>query len=122
MAAPRNNASHDQNNVPTLIGVSTSDGTTPVPAEVNPLTGAVSVTTVGPDGTSTLAYATRTDSATTANVMYVGKAAIASTTASATWQVFKMDETTIDTLIITWADGNANFDNIWNNRASLSYS
>lgn len=66
--------------------------------------------------------AVRTDSATTANVTYVGKAAIGSATSSAVWQVQKVDETTTNTAIITWADGNSNFDNIWDNRASLSYS
>lgn len=41
MTVPRTNASHDQNHVPTLMGVSTADGTTPVPVEVNPLTGGI---------------------------------------------------------------------------------
>lgn len=41
MVAPRTNASHDQNRVTTLLGVSTTDGTTPVPVEVDPATGAM---------------------------------------------------------------------------------
>lgn len=40
MAIPRTNAGYDANFEPTVLGVSTADGTTPVPAEVNPLTGA----------------------------------------------------------------------------------
>lgn len=41
MATPRTNASHDQNRIPTLMGVSSADGTTPVPVEVDPATGAM---------------------------------------------------------------------------------
>jgi hypothetical protein len=49
MTAPRSNASHDQNFETTLMGVSTVDGTTPVPAEVDPVTGQLQV---GPSGTA----------------------------------------------------------------------
>lgn len=67
-------------------------------------------------------YAVRTDAVTTSNVTYVGKAAIGSSTASAVWQVQKVDETTTNVAIITWADGDASFNNVWDNRASLTYS
>ena len=45
MTAPRSNASYDQNHVPTLMGVSTTDGTTPVPVEVDPTTGQLQIGT-----------------------------------------------------------------------------
>lgn len=65
-------------------------------------------------------YATRLDDSTTANTVYIGKATIGSATSSAVWQIKKVDTTTgADT---TWADGNDNFDNNWDNRASLTYS
>lgn len=54
------------------------------------------------------------------SITYVGKATIGSSGASAVWQVQKIDETS--GTIITWADGNDNFDNVWNNYASLTYS
>jgi hypothetical protein len=57
---------------------------------------------------------------TVGSITYIGRAAIGSSGASAVWQVQKIDETS--GLIITWADGNSNFDNIFNNYASLSYS
>jgi hypothetical protein len=60
------------------------------------------------------------DDTTTANVTYIGQAAIGSDESQAVWQVKKVDETS--GIIITWADGDANFDNIWNNRTSLTYS
>lgn len=52
--------------------------------------------------------------------IYVGKATIGSSTASAVWQVKKID--TASDIIITWADGNDSFDNLFSNPASLSYS
>jgi hypothetical protein len=64
-------------------------------------------------------YATRLDDTTTANVTYVGKAAVGSATSSAVWQVQKIDQTT--GLVITWA-GSAAFNQIWDNRASLTYA
>ena len=60
------------------------------------------------------------DDTSTANVTYIGKAKIGSATDGAVWQIQKLDETS--GLIITWADGNDGYDNIWDNRVSLSYS
>jgi len=62
MPAPRTNASHDQNRVPTLIGVSSTDGTTPVPVEVDPTTGAMLTSGSGGGGGSDVQY---TDGAAT---------------------------------------------------------
>ena len=53
-------------------------------------------------------------------VTYVGKAAIGSAQASAVWQAKKIDETT--GVVITFADGNASFDNVATDLTSLSYS
>ena len=52
---------------------------------------------------------------------YVGDAAFNQSEASAVWRI-KRIQTTGTVLKIEWADGNDNFDNIWANRASLSYS
>lgn len=68
-------------------------------------------------------YAIQLDDVSTTNVTYVGKAAIGSAVGSAVWQVMKIDESgTPITLVITYADGNQNFDNIFSNRTSLTYS
>jgi len=56
------------------------------------------------------------------SITYVGKAPIGTATSSASWQIMKIDESGDPELIITWADGNDSFDNIWDNRASLNYS
>ena len=70
--------------------------------------------------TVSLAYATRIDDVTTTNITYIGRALPGTATSSATWQIQKIDETS--GTIITWADGNGTFDNIWDSRVSLSYS
>ena len=54
------------------------------------------------------------------NISYVGKSATGSVTSTATWQVRRLDETT--GLIQEWADGDSDFNNIWDDRESLSYS
>lgn len=64
-------------------------------------------------------YATRTDE--DGSTTYVGKAAIGSATSSAVWQIFKVVDTSGD-LAVSWADGDDGFDNIWDNRASLTYN
>lgn len=80
---------------------------------------------VNPDGSLTTGgseYATRIDDVTTTNITYVGKAPIGSATSSAVWQIMRIDNTNSpETTIVTWADSNANFDNIWDNHTSLTY-
>lgn len=75
----------------------------------------------GKTPSSTTALLTKIDNTTTANVIYIGKAAPGSTGSQNVWQIKKLDTSTL-ALDKTWADGNANYDNVWNNRASLSYS
>lgn len=58
---------------------------------------------------------------TLSGTTYVGSAPLGSATASAVWQIKKIVESAGITTI-TWADGNSVFDNIWDNRASLTYS
>lgn len=52
-------------------------------------------------------------------VTYIGEAVPGSSAASAVWRIKKIDETS--GLVITWADGSADFDQIWNDRSSLIY-
>ena len=59
-------------------------------------------------------------------VTYVGKGVPGSTQSAAVWQIQKISEGQLfgagDDLQTAWADGNANFDNIWDNRLTLSYT
>jgi hypothetical protein len=63
---------------------------------------------------------TTTRITTVGSYTYIGKAAIGAAEGSAVWQVKRLD--TASGLIKLWADGNANYDNIWTNYASLNYA
>lgn len=68
-------------------------------------------------------FAIQIDDVSTTNVKYIGKASVGSSTASAVWQIMKIDKSgTPITTVITFADGNSNFDNVYSNRTSLTYS
>lgn len=56
-----------------------------------------------------------------ATVSYLGKAPAGTATSSAAWKISRIT-TSGDNVTIEWADGNTNYDNIYDNRASLSYS
>lgn len=56
-----------------------------------------------------------------ASVTYVGKALPGSETNEAVWQIKKITSVGPD-LSIEFADGNSDFDNIWDDRAGLTYS
>lgn len=66
-----------------------------------------------------IAIAFRVDEASE-TITYLGKAAPGSSTGDTVWQISKVD-TTAGT-VITWADGNDNYDNEWDERANLTYS
>jgi hypothetical protein len=55
-------------------------------------------------------------------VTYVGKAVVGASTAAASWKVFRMTTASDGDLTIEYADGDADFDNVWDNRAGLSYT
>lgn len=65
-------------------------------------------------------YAIQLDDTTTADVVYVGFAQIGTATSAASWQIMNINNSS--GIVITWADGDNNFDNVWDDRASLSYS
>jgi len=55
------------------------------------------------------------------NTTYVGEAVIGTATSKAKWRIKKLTTSGTVTQIL-YADGNDNFDNIWDNRTSLDYS
>lgn len=61
-------------------------------------------------------YAARVDEGAT--YTYIGEADAGALVAGAVWRIKRM--TNADYTIV-WADGNAAFDNVWNDRASLTY-
>lgn len=70
-----------------------------------------------------MAYIPKDDYATKVTIVglvtYVGIATPGTIQATAKWQVKKIDETT--GTIITWADGNANFDNVATDLTALTF-
>ena len=60
------------------------------------------------------------DTDTSPTLIYIGKAEVGESKALNVWQVFVVD--TANGAEITYADGNAEFDNIWDDRVGLSYS
>ncbi len=56
------------------------------------------------------------------SITYIGKAVPGTATSAASWQIQKLDESSTPDFSLKWADGDGNFDNVWDNRASLSYS
>jgi len=71
---------------------------------------------LGTGTTEALALSVRLDEGAT--YTYIGNAAPGSSTASAVWQIKRM--TNADTTIL-FADGDSNFDNSWDDKASLIY-
>lgn len=53
---------------------------------------------------------------------YLGQALPGVSSATAGWRIQKLVFGGDGDVVVTWADGNANFDNVWDNRASLTYT
>lgn len=115
------NSARDENRVTTLIGVSTTDLTTPTKVAVDPITnglvvsGAVSISTISDD------HKTNTIDEASATVTYIGKE-----NASAVWSILKIDTTsgTVFTYatIVNNAAQTSGYATAWAARASLTYS
>jgi hypothetical protein len=69
-------------------------------------------------------YATRydQDDADAPTVAYLGNAEPGASAAASVWRIQRLTFSEDGDVIVQWADGNAEFDNSWNARASLSYS
>lgn len=136
-------AIQDRNQFPALTAHTGTAGTADVVRVVATAAGALSVDIVSGDsiniGTLTLGtiatvnnieggtvdspkYQLRMDSTTTTNITYVGEANVGSATSDACWRIKKIDETTSDVLIITWAGTTTAFTQVWDNRSSLGYA
>jgi len=62
----------------------------------------------------------RVDDYSTSDIIYLGKAIIASLESDAVWQIKKIDTGT--GVEILYANGSESYNTIWDNRLSLSYS
>jgi len=74
-------------------------------------------------GSPAVAQTVRTDTdGASPETIYRGNAVPGTSTAAASWRCEEITIAVDGDVTILWADGNDNYDNIWNNRASLSYS
>ena len=74
-------------------------------------------------GSAAAQTVSKIDDTTTANVVYIGKAELtgaAISTAGAVWQIKKLDTSSL-ALDKKWADGDSSYNNVWDNRDSLTY-
>ena len=56
------------------------------------------------------------------SIMYIGKAACGASTSQAVWQILKLTTDTNGGITVSYANGNSLYNNIWVNRASLTYT
>ena len=83
--------------------------------------GAALVKTVGGSGVADGDLTTNYDSVST-TLAYVGKAVAGAQSTGAVWQVKRLVFNAEGDVTTTFADGDSGFNNIWNDRASLTYS
>lgn len=72
-----------------------------------------------------LALAKQVNDDPTNDFIYIGDAVPGSLTSAAAWRIQRVEFTNPgvdDDIEVLWADGNNNFDNIWDNHLVLSYS
>jgi hypothetical protein len=55
-------------------------------------------------------------------IAYHGLAAISSAANAAVWQIRRLTTNVAGSITVEYADGNATYDNVWDNRAALAYS
>lgn len=55
-------------------------------------------------------------------VLYKGEATAGQATSAASWRVQRITIQTDNDIAILWADGNVDFDNVWDDRLGLAYS
>ena len=80
---------------------------------------------VGFDGVNVqrpVAEALNTKIVEVGGITYIAQSAPGTLEATALWRAKKVDSSTPGTTLITWADGNANFDNIATDLSLLNYS
>jgi hypothetical protein len=75
----------------------------------------------GPTGTweEEMPYAKKVDFNN--DVILTGKAPVGSSPADPVWQISRTEFATDDDVSVTWAEGNALFDKVWNDRQTYTY-
>ena len=77
---------------------------------------------ISPGGSIEFKFITALDYDANNNLIYQGTAYPSITKASAGWRIKKFTYTSGNLTDIQFADGNDNYDNVWNDRAIYTYS
>jgi len=83
---------------------------------------------IGSDGVNNASYTQKSklktivDSTTTTDMTYIGKALLTTLKSASSWQIMRIDDSGTVTIINQFAGGSADFVNVWDNRASFTYS
>jgi hypothetical protein len=56
------------------------------------------------------------------NLLYKGEAIVSTAPSASSWRIKQISIGNDGDIVELWADGNTNFDNIWNDRLTLGYS
>lgn len=97
------------------------DGDVAIAADDGDVWWKIAGTWVNQGGFGNVAQATELDFVSEL-VFYTGKAVPGTVTSAALWRISKSTLGTDDDLTVIWADGDDNYDNVWDDRLSLSYS
>lgn len=98
----------DIKNTAVTVDLGTNNDVTVTSGTITSITNSVSTTLPS--------EALRVDDTTTPNVTYVGYGAMGAATGDSVWKMKKID--TSSGVVITWADGDASYNNEWDNRAT----
>lgn len=77
--------------------------------------------TVIADEDSEVPFAKRTDFISD-TLIFRGEATPGTANGTNSWRIWRIVIAGDDDVVLTWADGNANFDNVWDDRLTLGYS
>lgn len=107
-----------------VINISTDEISLTVSSVIEelPLVDSPTIIQVVEDGQ--MPYAKRTDFVDASNLIYRGEATVGSAESASVWRIRRLtiDVNSDDDVTEEWQDGNANFDNVWDDRAAGSYS
>lgn len=114
------NANRDQNHVTTVIAKSSADADEVVALVADPVTSRLKVEAAVTSDLSNSIYTMLVDEAS-ATTTYIGEADPGTEGSAASWRIKRVSVSGSVTSI-EWADGDTSFNNVWDNRATLSYS
>lgn len=102
------------------LTITLSDGSVIDAGQINVQSNNSVVQVVQRGGEDIVSYTTRYDQVSN-TLAYKGEAAVGSEESYSSWRIQKLVFGVDGDVLITWADGNTNFDNVWENRNSIPY-